>query len=254
MEADIAGRCFQGDRQRSLAEPAAQGRLRSARHAAHGALPWCSFQDARSLPDCDAGPGARDLLALQEQAPEKVEAAVLALYRAYFVDGKDISSPVATAEVLSGIGVDGAALQAALNDPAIKERLRRRPSRPSSAASSAPHSCSWTGSRSGGPIDSSRSSAGAARAGSEPGTRREAREMMKDRPASRPLERICIFCGSSPGADPVYRDAARAVGRRLRRARNHPRLRWRRRRNDGRGGRGCPCGRRKSDRGHPGRG
>ena len=37
--------------------------------------------------------------------------------------------------------------------------------------------------------------------------------MMKDQPASRPLERICIFCGSSPGADPVYRDAARAVGR-----------------------------------------
>jgi 2-hydroxychromene-2-carboxylate isomerase len=66
---------------------------------------------------------ARAICWLEEKAPEKVEAAVLALYRAYFVDGVDISSPVATAEVLGGLGVDAAALQAALNDPAVKERL-----------------------------------------------------------------------------------------------------------------------------------
>jgi 2-hydroxychromene-2-carboxylate isomerase len=67
---------------------------------------------------------ARAICWLQDQAPGKVEAAVLALYRAYFVDGKDISSPVATAEVLSALGVDATALRAALNDPAIKERLK----------------------------------------------------------------------------------------------------------------------------------
>jgi hypothetical protein len=36
---------------------------------------------------------------------------------------------------------------------------------------------------------------------------------MKDNPASLPLARICVFCGSSAGADPVYREAAAAVGR-----------------------------------------
>ena len=67
---------------------------------------------------------ARAICWLREKAPEKVEAAVLALYRAYFVDGKDISSPETTAEVLSGLGVDSAALLAALGDPAVKDRLK----------------------------------------------------------------------------------------------------------------------------------
>ena len=67
---------------------------------------------------------ARAICWLQEQAPDKVEAAVLALYRAYFVDGKDISSPAATAEALSPLGVDSTAVLAALNDPAVKERLK----------------------------------------------------------------------------------------------------------------------------------
>jgi len=67
---------------------------------------------------------ARAIYWLQETAPEKVEAAVLALYRAYFVDGKDISRPETTAELLASLGVDSAALQAAVADPAIKERLK----------------------------------------------------------------------------------------------------------------------------------
>ncbi len=67
---------------------------------------------------------ARAICWLQEQAPEKVEAAVLALYRAYFVEGKDISSPAVTAEALSPLGVDSTAVLAALNDPAVKERLK----------------------------------------------------------------------------------------------------------------------------------
>jgi uncharacterized protein (TIGR00730 family) len=29
------------------------------------------------------------------------------------------------------------------------------------------------------------------------------------------LNRVCVFCGSSPGANPAYRDAARRVGREL---------------------------------------
>jgi 2-hydroxychromene-2-carboxylate isomerase len=67
---------------------------------------------------------ARAIYWLEQAAPDKIEAAVPALYRAYFVDGRDISRPEATAEVLAGLGVDSAALLAALADPAIKERLR----------------------------------------------------------------------------------------------------------------------------------
>lgn len=34
-------------------------------------------------------------------------------------------------------------------------------------------------------------------------------------PASRPLQRVCVFCGSSAGDAPVYLEAARAMGRLL---------------------------------------
>jgi len=36
--------------------------------------------------------------------------------------------------------------------------------------------------------------------------------MTADRSMSRPLGRICVFCGSNPGNDPAYGEAARAVG------------------------------------------
>ena len=41
---------------------------------------------------------------LEQQAPDQIEPAVLALYRAYFVDGRDISSPETTADVLATLG------------------------------------------------------------------------------------------------------------------------------------------------------
>ncbi len=44
---------------------------------------------------------ARAIYWLEQHAPERIEAAVLALYRAYFVDGRDISSPETTADVLA---------------------------------------------------------------------------------------------------------------------------------------------------------
>jgi uncharacterized protein (TIGR00730 family) len=39
--------------------------------------------------------------------------------------------------------------------------------------------------------------------------------MGKEGPAPRPLGRICVFCGSNPGIDSAYRDAAQSVGRLL---------------------------------------
>jgi 2-hydroxychromene-2-carboxylate isomerase len=47
-----------------------------------------------------------------------------ALYRAYFAEDRDISSPEVTCEVAGPLGVDKGRLAQALNDPAVKERLR----------------------------------------------------------------------------------------------------------------------------------
>ena len=58
----------------------------------------------------------------QDQA--KVEPLTLALFRAYFVDDRDISSPETTADVTARLGYERGAVLAALNDPAIKERLK----------------------------------------------------------------------------------------------------------------------------------
>ena len=69
---------------------------------------------------------ARAVCWLEQQAPQQIESAVLALYRAYFVDGKDISSPEVTAELLAPLGFEPAKVVAALGDPAIKDRLKQQ--------------------------------------------------------------------------------------------------------------------------------
>jgi len=67
---------------------------------------------------------ARAIYWLEHKAPERIEAGVLALYRAYFVDGRDISSPDTTADALASLGLDRSEALAAMGEPAIKERLR----------------------------------------------------------------------------------------------------------------------------------
>ena len=47
-----------------------------------------------------------------------------ALYTAFFVDGIDISAPQAVVEIAKGVGIDGAALATALEDPVLKERAK----------------------------------------------------------------------------------------------------------------------------------
>lgn len=47
-----------------------------------------------------------------------------ALYRAYFVDGRDISNPDEAAAVAGAAGFDAAAARAAVDDPAIKDALK----------------------------------------------------------------------------------------------------------------------------------
>jgi 2-hydroxychromene-2-carboxylate isomerase len=49
-----------------------------------------------------------------------------ALFRAYWVLGRDVSQPAVVAEALAEAGFDGAALVAAAEAPAIRDELRRR--------------------------------------------------------------------------------------------------------------------------------
>jgi len=50
---------------------------------------------------------------------------VHALYRAYFVDDKDISSPEVAVVVAATCGIDAVEARAAIDDPAIKDALKR---------------------------------------------------------------------------------------------------------------------------------
>ena len=68
---------------------------------------------------------ARAIYWIEQQAPDKVEAAVIALYRAYFVNNRDISGPETTADVLAAAGFDRGQILAAVADAAIKDRLRQ---------------------------------------------------------------------------------------------------------------------------------
>ena len=67
---------------------------------------------------------ARAIYWIEQHAPDKVEAAVIALYRAYFVNNRDISGPETTADVLAGAGFNRDQILAAVADAAIKDRLR----------------------------------------------------------------------------------------------------------------------------------
>ena len=62
---------------------------------------------------------------VDDRDPGQARALAKALYRAYFVEGIDISAPSAVVDIARTVGVDGAALAAALEDPAVKERAKQ---------------------------------------------------------------------------------------------------------------------------------
>lgn len=67
---------------------------------------------------------SRAFLWVAEQDKEQAVALMHALYRAYFVDGTDISSPAEVITVATSIGIDGEALTAGMQDDKIKALLR----------------------------------------------------------------------------------------------------------------------------------
>jgi len=62
---------------------------------------------------------------LDDRDPAQARSLAKALYKAFFVDGIDISAPATVVDIAKSAGVDGAALAAALEDPALKERGKK---------------------------------------------------------------------------------------------------------------------------------
>jgi len=62
---------------------------------------------------------------LDDRDPAQARSLAKALYKAFFVDGIDISAPATVVDIAKSTGVDGAALAAALEDPALKERGKK---------------------------------------------------------------------------------------------------------------------------------
>ena len=61
---------------------------------------------------------------LSDQDPALARRLALELYRAYFADDRDITNPDVIVEIGTGLGADKDGLTTALNDPALKDRLR----------------------------------------------------------------------------------------------------------------------------------
>jgi len=67
---------------------------------------------------------ARAFYWLERERPDLLGRYVLAIYRAYFSEGREIHDSAGVAEVAAELGADRPQLQAALASPAVKDRLR----------------------------------------------------------------------------------------------------------------------------------
>ena len=67
---------------------------------------------------------ARVIYSLESQGATRQEEVTLALYRAYMVDDRDISSPETTADVAASVGMDRQKVLDVIADPVMKEKLQ----------------------------------------------------------------------------------------------------------------------------------
>ncbi len=72
----------------------------------------------------NATTASRAILQVLNTQPEKAGELTRALYKAYFVDGLDITEDDAVAQVASSIGLDGSALIADAQTDAVKEQMK----------------------------------------------------------------------------------------------------------------------------------
>jgi 2-hydroxychromene-2-carboxylate isomerase len=82
-----------------------------------------AFRMPSKFPIASQAP-ARTVYSLEQEGSGRQEEAVLALYRAYMVDDRDISSPEVTADVAASIGLDRQKVLDVIADPVMKERLK----------------------------------------------------------------------------------------------------------------------------------
>ncbi len=61
---------------------------------------------------------------LLDQDEEKAKALAMALYRAFFVDGRNIGETEVVLDLAASLGIDREALASALQDPQVKEKLK----------------------------------------------------------------------------------------------------------------------------------
>ncbi len=61
---------------------------------------------------------------LLDQEEEKAKALAMALYRAFFVDGRNIGETEVVLDLAASLGIDREALASALQDPQVKEKLK----------------------------------------------------------------------------------------------------------------------------------
>ncbi|NMY14090.1 2-hydroxychromene-2-carboxylate isomerase [Pseudomonas sp. WS 5019] len=66
----------------------------------------------------------RLLVAVQLHQPERFDDALQTLFRAIWVDGVNMGDPAKVAGVLVAVGLDAAALQAQIAEPAVKDALK----------------------------------------------------------------------------------------------------------------------------------
>ena len=69
---------------------------------------------------------ARAVLWLQQHASEKATPFIHAIFRAFFVEDRDISDAAVVGAVARSIGIDADALAAGVQQPAIKDLLKQR--------------------------------------------------------------------------------------------------------------------------------
>jgi 2-hydroxychromene-2-carboxylate isomerase len=62
---------------------------------------------------------------VNDRDPAKAKALAKALYRGFFAENRDISAPATVVEIAKSVGADAAALAAALEDPALKDRTKK---------------------------------------------------------------------------------------------------------------------------------
>lgn len=91
-----------------------------ARSARYHGVP---YREPDPFPIATQAP-ARAFYWVDKQDKVRAKQLAVALLKAYFVDGINISNPADTIAVAKGLGHDAAALEAALNDPAVKALLK----------------------------------------------------------------------------------------------------------------------------------